>query len=99
MNALSNNPSDNSMVDDPPDRIGEKIILVRNGDTKTYRGDYRIYFDGFDWISKVDRRVPVKEYDTAIAYKDRSVIARGTVTDVRRASTDTTFYVSPPPVA
>ena len=93
---MSYDISEYNDVTDPPDEVGEKLLLQRRNQLRTFFGDYYIYFDGFSWVSRVDRHVPAKKDDEAIAVADGEIVARGTVVDVRRSRYDTEVFVAPP---
>jgi len=82
---------------DEPHVVADRLIRHSNGATKTHVGDFRVYFDGFDFVTFVDRSIPVRRHDEVLTIKDGSTRAHGIVAQARQydETDETEFYTIP----
>jgi len=94
MNSFDNTNEDYGNIE-RPDEVFEELIVEKNGLTKMYPGDFRVYYDGFDWMGLVDRNIPIPIGSTVYGRQSDNVVSRGRVFYSAEYMTTTEFHVEP----
>jgi hypothetical protein len=80
---------------DEPDFVADHIVCLRNSVRRRHRDDFRVYFDGFDFVTFVDTSIPIHRHDEILAFVDGELRAHGIVADSRQYENETEFYTIP----
>lgn len=78
-----------------PDFVAKQLIRFSDTGQRMHRADFRVHFDGFDFVTFVDRSIPVHRHDEVIAIHNGDRRAHGIVADSRRYESETEFYAIP----